>query len=120
MGFKCETKLRKKYSGHETHGVLPNKCVNLIGAVIDGLAYENIDAQILLPAGSRLPSADPYAGTDAGKNVPTSACPLIDRQHSAGDSRAGFRFLQFRAILAKCRPSNGFFSVYRGPRTDQT
>ena len=77
MGFKCETKLRKKCSGHETHGVLPNKCVNLIGAVIDGLAYENIDAQILLPAGSRLPSADPYAGTDAGKNVPTSACPLI-------------------------------------------
>ena len=58
MGFKCETKLRKKCSGHETHGILPNKCVNLIGAVIDGLAYENIDAQILLPAGSRLPSAD--------------------------------------------------------------
>lgn len=67
MGFKCEMKLRKKCSGHETHGILPNKCVNLTSVVIDGLAYENIDAQILLPAGSRLPSADPYAGTDAAK-----------------------------------------------------
>lgn len=76
MGFKCEMKLRKKCSGHETHGILPNKCVNLTSVVIDGLAYENIDAQILLPAGSRLPSADPYAGTDAGKNVPKGRQPI--------------------------------------------
>lgn len=86
MGFKCETKLRKKCSGHETHGILPNKCVNLIGAVIDGLAYENIDAQIL-----RLPVLGSLLLTHMQGQTPAKTFRKVVSQYEIG---AGDDFLR--------------------------